>query len=139
MRRKPKVHRLCDILTKVADKYDISWNTTLNPLTIKLSLTNQIGTIFPIYEFEESEESYEVSVSLISLSNDEIAEFAKMILSSKPIKGITERIISNKLIVLGHRTNLSRFSDQEIEKFYMEDIILMTRYERKTGVNFNKP
>jgi hypothetical protein len=78
-------------------------------------------TVKATYVFDSSEDSYEFGSVIRTVKQDERSKISSEIMSSEPIKGITERIANGKLVVMGGREGLLHAPDEVMELFFRQD------------------
>lgn len=87
-------------------------------------------SIIARYNFDPSGDSYTFGAVLRGIQNKDLAVFALRILTSKPMIGITERILDEKFVVLGGRDMLHERNDAQVIEGFMDEVARIAAYYR---------
>ncbi|MFN8442115.1 MAG: hypothetical protein U0175_15140 [Caldilineaceae bacterium] len=80
------------------------------------------GTIVQVrYHFSSSDDSYEFGATVGKVKQENLARTAQNIITSSPVRGITERIMNSQLNILGSRDGLRYQSDENVEIMFKDD------------------
>ncbi len=74
------------------------------------------------YVFDRSEDKYQFGAVVRGVRTSERSQLSSRIMSSKPIDGLTERIVNRKPAVFGSREGLLDSSDELREVFFRQDV-----------------
>ena len=90
------------------------------------------------YHFDPSEDSYEFGAALGKVNPSRRKDTALRIMSrggsrTAPTRGITERIIENKFVILGSRDGLKDLSDASVERRFMDNVARIATYFNQTS------
>jgi hypothetical protein len=127
-------YRLAREFEIFAENFELPHKVDGDQLGANLGIPESGQLIQARWDFHESGDSYDFGAVLgevnpLNIANT--AKFALRILTSKPTRGLTERIIGNKVVVVGGRDNLKNLSDIQIRRDYMDDVArVATSYKR---------
>lgn len=88
------------------------------------------------FDFDDIQGSYDFTASLYDTRGYAQDDLALTILRSRPIRGITERIIGNKLVVLGGRDYLNELDDDFVISSFRDDISRVANYFKQASTFF---
>jgi hypothetical protein len=131
-----KVNRLASLLTDFSDKFELPSRIDPDGLGADLGIPHRDKTIFAGYAFDPSEDSYEFGAALGQVDRTHISRFSSEVLTSEPIRGITERVDGQgRFLVLGSRDGLGNQSDADIQRGYMDDVSRISKsYDQFRGL-----
>lgn len=123
-----KRSRLASVLEQFAQDYELPYNIDGSDTKFTIGITHKDKLIGAIYQLDALDDKYEFGASLGRPKTADISTFSSRVLTSDPIRGLTERIISDKFMVLGGRTNLQFLNDDALKRCYMDDIARISAY-----------
>ncbi|MEW6030421.1 MAG: hypothetical protein ACOYZ8_08005 [Chloroflexota bacterium] len=115
-------NRLSSLLAEMATNFEIPYIVDADGMNVTVGIPASGRMIMAKYAFDKLSNSYEVGAVIGKVDDVDLRSVEEKILRGKPIKGIMERIIDNRKVVLGSRDGLSGKSASEIKKYFMEDI-----------------
>jgi hypothetical protein len=128
-RRKKETNRLSNLLKELSQSYELPYEIDPDSQSVRIIIQAQDKAIHCQYTFDESEDGYEFVSVLAHLDRGDLDKVTNRLLSSSPpVRGITERVINNKLVVFGSRDRLENLGDREIQLALMDDIARIVGY-----------
>jgi hypothetical protein len=120
---KQKINRLASVFADFANRFELPHKVDRDGLGADLGIPDGDRTVFAGYAFAPSEDSYDFGAVLGQVDKSNMPAFSSELLSSEPIRGITERIDDRgRIFVVGNRDGLQSRSDVDIQKGYMDDV-----------------
>ena len=121
-------NRLAAIFEKFATSFELNHRLDEDKAGVLVGIPESGKLIHTMYTFDESEDGYEFGAALGRVDQSHQADFALEVLTSEPVRGITERIVQDRFVVLGSRNGLGDLSDVEIQRGYMDDVGRISAY-----------
>lgn len=116
-------NRLASLFQDFTDKFELPRRIDPDGLGADLGIPDRDKMISAGYVFHPSGDSYEFGAPLDQVSKSDIPRFTSELLTSRPIRGITERIDDRgRVLVMGSRDGLTSRADADIVKGYMDDV-----------------
>ncbi len=126
-----KRNRLALNFGQFASKYEFPHRIDHDGNTAEIGIPESGKLLHVRYKFDPSEDGYEWIANIGRVKESEKKEVAVKVMSSKPIRGVTERIIGDRLVIMGARDGLRSLSDIEIQRGYMDDVARISRSFRR--------
>lgn len=124
--RKQKLHEL---FTAFADDFEFKFKEGDNIYVIGIARDGKL--IECKFTFDPSDDGYEFMAVLARINDANEMKFARDIMRSPPIRGVTERIIGDKFVILGNQEILDGISDSEVKRVFMSDIYKVSEYSHQ--------
>jgi hypothetical protein len=121
-----KRSRLLSLMNKLTEDYELLSVPTQDGVRLGLPIEGLIVNV--VFHFSDDESSYEYGAAIQEIEPTNSSEVASRILKNQPLRGITERIIGNKLVILGNRENVNMLTDEQVVAMFMEDIARISSY-----------
>jgi len=112
--------RLVSIFNEFANSFEFPYKSDEKKHEAVIGLPT--GTALITTTFHFSDDGYEFGAALGKVNESNRKAVSEAVMTSSPEKGITERILDDKLIVLGSREGLGKLTDEEIQKNLVDDI-----------------
>ena len=123
-----KTNRLASLFTDFTGKFELPSKVDSDGLGADLGIPDGRKVISASYAFDQSEDSYEYGAVLGQVEKSHSSAFSASVMTSEPIRGITERIDDQgRYYVVGSRDGLKSRSDAEVQKGYMDDVSRIAR------------
>jgi len=126
--------RLAGNLKTFAVKYEFPYTDRQDGQEAELGVYVSGGSklITNHYHFDPSGDSYSFGWAERLVDDTERAEVLQAVNTTRPIIGLTERIIGNRLVVVGGRDSLKKCSDVEIQRCFQDDVARVDTHFRQT-------
>ena len=129
----PIENRLLDILKEFAEKFELPFKPDPSQPWADIGFSDDSDLNFVGFAFDPDENYYEFVSAIGTAPSESILEFSNAILTSEPIRGITERIDeTGKIIVVGGRDGLKSLSNVEIMNGIMDDLARVAESKDQT-------
>ena len=129
--RAKKVNRLAYNFEQFASKYEFPHSIDPDANRAEIGIPESGKLLRARYQFDSSEDGYGWVANIGRVKKSEREEVAIRVMTSKPVRGVTERIIGDRLVLFGSRDGLRTLSDAEIQRGFMDDISRVSRYFRR--------
>lgn len=127
----PKKNRLANLIQDFAKEFELNHKVDNDKCGALLGVPESGKLIHTKYTFDESQDGYVFGAALAHVEPSEASDIARKILTSEPIRGLTERIIQDRLVVLGSRDNLNNLSDADVQRGFMDDAARVSEYHKR--------
>jgi hypothetical protein len=133
-----EMNRLAAVFGQFGKNYEFPHSVDPDWQGGELGIPESGKLIHSRWAFDRSEDGYEWAANLGHVEEHEIPSVAVGIVTSEPIRGVTERIVGDRIIATGSRDALSNVSDAEIQRGYMDDVSRISASFRRLGEFFGK-
>lgn len=114
--------RLATSFKNFATDFEFSHNVDSEGKEGNLGLPVDNTMVHVRFEFANTDDSYEYGATVKSLNMKNSNQFANRLMRSKPVAGITERIVGDDVVLLGQRNGLKDQPESHIRRGFMDDV-----------------
>jgi len=133
-----KDNRIASTFERFAINYEFQHSVDSDRQGAEIGVPESGKLIHARYRFDPSENGYEWAANIGQVSRSEKGRVSSNVMSSKPVRGITERIVGDRLVIMGSRDALKNLSDAEIQRGLMDDVSRISRCFRRLGDFFGR-
>ncbi len=126
-------NRLASIFNRFIKDKKLTGRVDSDQLGAELTVLVRGKAIHVRYNFDQEEDNYEFGAALHKVNPSTRERTTLLTMTSQPVRGITERIIANKFVILGSRDGLKELSDESIFRRYMDDVARIAYYCNQTS------
>jgi hypothetical protein len=133
-----KANRIASVFERFATNYEFPHRLDPNRQGAEIGVPDRGRLIHARYNFDPSEDGYEWAANIGPVSRSQRGRVALNVMRSKPVRGVTERILRDRLVIAGSRDTLSNASDTEIQRGFMDDISRISSCHRRKDEFFGR-